>query len=85
MIAEPIKIFKNAVDKRGVLGVRVCVVETKIADAPKFLGEFKVEGDRFRVTDMEVSIWLRRKPCLYPPAESSGDSISSNEFSNEIV
>ena len=43
----------------------VGVVESQVAYAIVFLRNTKVHADGFHVTDMQVTIWLRRKTCLY--------------------
>ena len=85
LVPKPLKVFKNSVDVSRVFGIGVCVVEPKVADSAKFVGQFEIECDGFCVSDMEISVWLWREACLESPPESTVGYIVSDEFSNKVV
>jgi len=85
LVPKPLEVFKNSVNVCRVFGIGVCVVESKVADSVKFVGQFEIEGDGFCVSDMEIAVWLWREACLESPPESVVGEIVSDEFSNKVV
>ena len=59
--AEPLDIALDCVDVFLIFFRRVGVVETKIALAAKRFRQTEVQADRFGMTDVQITVGLRRK------------------------
>ncbi len=68
LVPEPLDVRDDRVDVLDVLGVRVGVVETQVAQPAEVLGDAEVDRDGLRVADVEVAIGLRWEPRLHPTA-----------------
>src|SRR5206468_2017469 len=52
---------ENGINIFNLLLGRIGVVVTEIADAPEFARDAEIETDGFRVSDVQVTVRLRRK------------------------
>jgi hypothetical protein len=60
--AEPVDRLLDGVDVFLLLLRRIGVIESQVADPAVLLRQPEVEADRLGVAEMQVSVWLRRKP-----------------------
>jgi hypothetical protein len=60
------------------------IVEPQITEAIKFLSNTKIQANRFGMTNVQVPIWLRRKPRMDSLIKSPGALICGDQGSNEI-
>ena len=63
---------------------RVGVVEAEVADAVVFLGDAEVHADGFDVSDMEVSVRLRRETGLNTSVVHSLCEVFFHDLLNKI-
>ena len=82
--AEPFHILLDGFHVLSFLFIRVRIVKAEVAFAiGKFTGDAEIQADRFRMTEVEKAVWLRRKAgdraFVFP-----GGKISSDDFSDEI-
>mmetsp|Transcript_34705 Transcript_34705/g.83987 ORF Transcript_34705/g.83987 Transcript_34705/m.83987 type:complete len:207 (+) Transcript_34705:1959-2579(+) len=63
--AQPFDVVYDGVYVLHVLCERVCIVEAEVAFSFVFLGQPEIEADRLGVADVQVSVWLGRKPRGY--------------------
>ena len=63
--AEPLYVLQDVFYVFVVLLAGVCIVKTKVADTVIFLCHTKVHADSFGVSDMQISVRLWGKACLY--------------------
>ena len=66
--SEPLNIMFDALDIFRILLLGVGVIKAQVTLATVFLSQPEVDGDSFRVTDMQVTVRLRRETCLNPVA-----------------
>ncbi len=58
---EPADVFDNGLYILSLLLHRIGVVKAQVAETAIFLRQPEIEADRFGVTDMQITVWLRRK------------------------
>ena len=63
--SQPLDIVFDAIDIFGVLFRGICVIEAQIAFAAILLGDAKVDGDGFCVTDVQIAVGFGRETRLY--------------------
>ena len=63
-ISDPSDIALDGLYVFGVFFGRVGVVETQVTNTVVFLGNTEVQADRLDVTDMQVTVRLRRETRL---------------------
>jgi hypothetical protein len=83
-VPEPRNVITDRVDVLDVFSGRIGIVETKVARAPKLFSNAKVKHDRFGVTDMEVSVGLRRKARMDAAAIGTSRDIITHGASDKI-
>lgn len=60
-LSEPLNVVLNAIDVFHVFLFRVSVIESQVAFAVVIFGSTKVESDGLSVTNVQVTIRLRRE------------------------
>ena len=60
------------------------IVQPQITQAAKFLGDAKIQTDGFGMANVQVPVWLRRKPSMYSLTKSSRILIGSDQSPNKI-
>src|SRR5262249_28068918 len=63
-------------------GIRV--VESQVTQALVTVGDSKIQTDRFRMTDMKVSVRLGRKACMDAAVIFIGFNVFRDACSNEV-
>ncbi len=82
--AQPLDVFDDGVDVLGFFLGRIGVVEPQIAFATELLGESEIDGDRFRMADVQVAVRLRWKARMHATPVFVGLQIIQNDVSDEI-
>ena len=84
--AEPVDILLDIDNVLGILLRGVRVIHTEIADAAELLGHSEIDAQRLAVTDMQISVRLRRKSRVHGLARelSAFGNILLDEVVDEI-
>ena len=82
---QPVHIVLNGLDEFRIFGGGVRVVEPQVADSAwVFIGEAEIEANGFRMTDVEVSVRLRREAGDDAAVVLSGGPIRRHDVANEV-
>ena len=84
MKTEPLHIFHNRVDVLRLLFLWIRVVETQVSVSAKFVCQTEVQADCLGVSNVQISVWLRRETCLHPAAVLIRLQIFDNDVANEV-
>ena len=83
--SQPSDVFLDGLNILGVFGGGIRVVESQMADSSGGLvRDPKIKHDRLGVTDVEISIGLRRKSRDDPSAMFTYRPVGCHEIPNEI-
>ena len=63
---HPLDVTLNTLNILGVLLLGIGIVETQITDTAVLLGNAEVEGNSLGMTDVQITVGLRRETCLNP-------------------
>ena len=64
--SEPAHVFLDRIDVLDIFLARIGIVESQIALAAELGGQAEIETDRFGVTDVKITVGLRRKTRMDP-------------------
>ena len=78
--AEPFDIRFDRLDKFHFFFRGIGIVKTEIEEASVFLGQARVQDDRFCVADVQISVRLRREPCAHPVISPLRQVAVNNRF-----
>src|SRR5262249_33761718 len=82
--AQPTDVRFDRFDVFNIFLARIGIIIPKIAESVKFGSKTEIETDRFRMTDMQVAIRLRRKSSMNPTAVFVLLKILDNYVSNTM-
>ena len=82
--AEPANVALDGVDIFLLLLGRICVIEAQMTAAAEFLRHAEVQADRLGVTDVQVSVGLRREACHHTRVAVRGE-VSGDDIANEVA
>ena len=85
VITEPSNVFLDRLHVFDVFPLRVRVVEPQEALTAKLLGDIEVETDRLCVSDMQITVRLRREPGLDPTAILTFRNVGRNDLADEVL
>jgi len=82
---QPSDVALNGLDIFRILGGRIGVVESQMADPTRgVICYAEVQADRFRMTDMEVAIWLGGKACNDMTTVLASCAIGSHDVADKV-
>ena len=81
---EPLHVLHDGVDVLGIFLFRIRVVEAQVGLAAKLVGKSEVEADRLGVSDVQISVGLRREASLHTPVVLIRLQVFEEAFANEI-
>src|ERR1700731_1945278 len=81
---EPMHVALDTVDELLCFLGWIGVVEAQIAPPTEFLRHAKIQADGFRVSDVQIAVWLRRK-ASYRLRHTPGIDVRLNDVTNEIT
>ena len=84
LVAKPLYVVLYALYVFGVLFCGVCVVEPEVASSSVLFGDAEIKCNGFSVSDVQITVWLRRKTRLYPPVIFAISKVFLNFLFNEI-
>jgi hypothetical protein len=82
---EPFYVFDYRLDVFLVLHAWVRVVESEVAAAAVFLGDGEAQADRLCVSDVQVSVRLRREARMHASVVLSGPVVFVDNIANKIA
>jgi len=82
--AQPAHVALDRVDKFLVFLGRIGVVIAQVAVPAEFVGDAKIEADRFGVADVKVAVRLRRKP-RHRGLVPAGSEIGAHDVADEVL
>ncbi|MNW50629.1 hypothetical protein D3C74_280850 [compost metagenome] len=87
--AEPLHVFLDRIDVFRIFLYRVGIIETQMRTAFEFICQRKVNPDRLRMPDMQISVWFRRKTCYdrinLPAVNVFGNNIFDKIWRGAVV
>ena len=82
---QPSDVVLNGLDIFRIFGGRIGIVESQVTDAARgVVCQAEVQADRFRVTDMEIAVWLRWKARNDSAAMFAGCEIGCHDFADKV-
>ena len=82
---QPSDVVLNGLDIFRIFGGRIGIVESQVADAARGVVRYaEVQADRFRVTDMEIAVWLGWKARNDSAAMFAGCVIGSHDVADKV-
>ena len=81
--SEPLDVVEDVLYVFRVLLGGIGIIETEVADTAELLSGSEVHADGFGVSDMEVSVGLRRETGLYASVVLTFLEVFSNELFHE--
>ena len=60
---EPFDVLQNRIDELGLFLGRIRIIEPHVEGTVVLFGNPVIQQDRLRVSDVQIAIRLRRKPC----------------------
>ncbi len=84
LITKPGDVVFDRINEFLAFFLWVGVIETQVTCAIKLFGNAEVEADRFRMADMEITIWLWRESGLHR-LYAPGIKVFLNDFGDEII
>ena len=84
---QPVNILLDGFDKLHILFGRIGVIHPQIAHSAVFLGSSEIDDQSLAVTDVQIAIWLRRKPGMdrLPGILPAGGNVLINKRVDEIL
>ena len=82
--AEPAHVLLNRIDIFLLLLSRIGIIEAKMTTAAELLRDTEIEADRLGVTNVQVSIRLRRK-ARHHVHVALGGKISRDDIADEVT
>ncbi len=83
--AEPTHVINNRIDVFLLFLRRVRVVEPQVELAGKLLRKTEVQADALRMPDMQIPVWLRRKPRMYTSTVFAGGTVGIDDLLDEVA
>ena len=84
VIAEPLNVATDGCVEVCLFFSRIGVVQSEVATPREFLRKAEIQNDGFRVTEMEVAVWFRRKPG-HNKAMPASDQIICDDIADEVT
>ena len=81
---EPPDVAHDSFNVAHVFRLRICVVKTKIARSAEFFGNAEIETDRFRMPNVQPTVWLRWKAGQHSPVVRVQPHVISNNAAYEV-
>ena len=81
---QPARVRDDRVDILLLFLLRIGIVEAQIRFAAELFGQAKVQADRFRVTDVQIAVRLRRKARVHAALVLVGLQIVKNDIADEV-
>ena len=82
---QPSDVALNGLDIFRILGGRISVVESQMADAARGVIRYaEIQADRFRVTDMEIAVWLGGKTRNDMTTVLASCTIDSHDVADKV-
>ena len=85
LVAQPADVGQLGVDKLLLLFERVGVIEAQIAVAFVLRRHFKVQANRLRMSDMQITVRLRWEARLQPSVKAPVANVFRYRFTNEVA
>ncbi len=64
VVTQPVYVFFDCLNIFRILFLRICVIKTKIAGTPEFLGRTEIHDKCLGMSDMQIAVGLRRETSI---------------------
>ena len=81
---EPVDVFLDGINKFLTLLGRIGVIEAQVTETLVFLRQGEIEANGFGVPDMQIAVWLWRKPGVHATAMLPGLEVLVDHMANEV-
>ncbi len=81
---QPADIFLNGLHIFDFFLAGIGVIKAQVADAAEFGRQTEIQADGFGMTDVQIAVWLRRKPGHDLPVVFVGLKVIDDDVSNKI-